>query len=158
MKITYLGRDVSGRFSSFKSFCKRAVRFTVRWSLISAAAYIVFMSGAMLYSTSTVIASEPVTIIAPVVFPPALEHICNAESGGKQFLDNGRVVRGKVNPSDIGICQINEPIWNDKARELGYDIYTEQGNRDMALWIFNHYGADPWNSSRGAWSKKLGDN
>lgn len=94
------------------------------------------------------------TVEVPVrEFPPILEKICLAESGGKQFGANGRVLRGRVNPSDIGYCQINEYIWNDKARELGYDIFTENGNRAMALWIFDHQGSDPWSSSRSSWSK-----
>ena len=89
-------------------------------------------------------------------FPKALQAICTAESGGKQFKADGRVVRGHVNPSDIGICQINEPIWNDLARELGFDIYTEAGNKDMALWLFDRYGTEPWNASKHMWIKKIG--
>lgn len=88
-------------------------------------------------------------------FPPALQSICKAESGGKQFKADGHVVRGHITPSDIGLCQINEPIWNDKARDLGFDIYTEQGNKDMALWLFDHQGTEPWNSSKAAWLPKI---
>lgn len=93
------------------------------------------------------------TIISNKVaeFPPILQKICKAESSNRQFKENGRVVRGKINPSDIGICQINEPIWNDRAIELGYNIYTEEGNKAMALYIFNNYGTDPWNSSKANW-------
>lgn len=54
-----MGRRINGRFDSFKAACKRVVRFIVRWSLISAAAYALFMGGAMFYSTSTVSASFP---------------------------------------------------------------------------------------------------
>ena len=99
---------------------------------------------------------------APIVhaeeFPPILQKICGCESNGckeaKQFLPDGRVVRGHVNPSDIGMCQINEPIWNDTARKMGFDIYTEKGNRSMALWLFNHYGSEPWKNSKELWGKE----
>jgi hypothetical protein len=84
-------------------------------------------------------------------FPAVLARICKAESGNRQFREDGRVLRGRTTPSDIGICQINETIWNDKARELGIDIYTEKGNKEMALWIFNNYGSDPWNASKKNW-------
>ncbi len=84
-------------------------------------------------------------------FPPILTKICFAESGGKQFNKNGSVVRGKTTPSDIGYCQIAETIWNDKARELGYDIYTLEGNKGFALWLFNHYGSEPWYLSKHNW-------
>lgn len=89
-------------------------------------------------------------------FPPALQVICKAESGGKHLKADGHIVRGHINPSDLGICQINEPIWNDRARDLGYDIFSEQGNKDMALWLFDHYGTEPWNSSKAGWLNKLG--
>jgi hypothetical protein len=97
--------------------------------------------------------AEKITEVPVNTFPPMLTKICNAESGGKQFNKDGSVLRGRVNPSDIGFCQLNEPIWNDKARKMGLDIYTEQGNKDMALYIFSNYGTDPWNSSKVMWSK-----
>ena len=82
-----------------------------------------------------------------------LVKICKAESGLRQFNSKGDVLRGKVNRSDIGICQINEVINNDEARRLGYDIYTEQGNKDYAVWLYMHRGSEPWNSSKSIWNK-----
>ncbi len=81
---------------------------------------------------------------------PLLVKICKAESQNRQFAKDGDVLRGSVTPSDIGYCQINEPTWNDTARNLGkdYDIYTEEGNKNMAINIFLHEGSDPWNSSK----------
>ncbi|MES2224156.1 MAG: hypothetical protein V4469_04465 [Patescibacteria group bacterium] len=98
------------------------------------------------------------TVQIPVEFPPILQKICNAEVTGNkntpshQFNKDGSVVRGKVTPSDIGYCQINEPIWNDTARGLGYDIFTEEGNKAMALWLFMNYGDQPWYLSEVNWS------
>ena len=157
-KVFFNGRQINGRFDSFKAWVRRCVRWFIRWSLISAAGYALFMAGALLYSTSTVSAEMPQIVHVKDVrdFPPALQAICQAESGGKQFRDDkGHVVRGHITPDDIGICQIHEPLWNDKARDLGFDIYTEQGNKDMALWLFDHQGTEPWNSSKAAWLPKL---
>ncbi len=81
-------------------------------------------------------------------FPPFLKKICNAESGGRQFNKDGSVVRGIVDKSDIGICQINERYNNDLARKLGYDIYTEEGNKAFALYLFNNRGTQPWLASQ----------
>lgn len=102
-----------------------------------------------------VLAEKEVVKIQKIKFEdiPMLVKICNAESGGKQFNKNGDVLRGKVNPSDIGFCQINEYINNDEARRLGYDIYTEQGNKDYAIYLYLTRGTAPWNSSRAVWSK-----
>lgn len=153
----YAGRDLIGRFS-----CTGKESFRSRWArrmkraVIGAGIFSVFswsLLGVYQYGKLT---AEPKIVKAEVVkevpvqneFPPILKKICTAESGWKQFGKDGRVIRNKKTPSDLGICQIHETIWNDKARELGYDIYTEQGNKDMAVWIFEHYGTDPWNSSR----------
>jgi hypothetical protein len=84
---------------------------------------------------------------------PMLVKICNAESGGKQFEKNGNVLRGRVDKSDLGFCQINERYNNDEARRLGYDIYTEQGNKDFAIYLYLTRGTSPWEASRGTWSK-----
>jgi len=97
--------------------------------------------------------AEKITEVPITTWPPILTRICRAESGLHQFKANGDVIRGRIEPSDIGYCQINETIWNDKARKLGFDIFTEQGNKDMAMYLFNNYGTEPWNSSRSIWSK-----
>ena len=156
-KIYYNGREVRdahGRFTSYwksiKWFCKRVMIGTA-----------ILLTALGLYVGGQVNVKLPELI--PVVEAkdkfsefPLLVKICKAESGNRQFEKSGRVLRGRVNPSDIGFCQIHEPIWNDKARELGYDIYTEQGNKDMAIYIFLTEGESPWNSSRGGkngWGK-----
>jgi hypothetical protein len=82
---------------------------------------------------------------------PILKRVAKCESGLKQFRADGRVLRGKVEPSDIGILQLNETIWNDKARELGFDIYTEDGNWKMGQWIFDNFGSSPWSASSKCW-------
>lgn len=106
--------------------------------------------------------NKPIEIIeVPVkaAFPPFLQRICNAEVTGNpnktshQFNKDGSVVRGVLTPSDIGYCQINESINNDLARKLGYDIFTEQGNKDFAVYLFNTRGTQPWNASKEKWSK-----
>lgn len=99
-----------------------------------------------------VVQAAPEQVIVPKELTlqdfPILMKICKAESGLKQFLPNGSVVRGHVNHSDIGICQINEAINNDQARKMGYDIFTEKGNVQMAIWMFINQGTNPWNSSK----------
>lgn len=141
-------RDTEGRFTSFKRKFKSFVRGVFWVSLLGFSLYVSFQIG----SNKPAIIKE---VMAEEKFSdyPLLVKICKAESHNKQFLENGRVLRGKINHSDIGYCQINEPIWNDKARELGYDIYTEQGNKDMAVHIFLNEGSTPWNSSKAAWSQ-----
>lgn len=73
------------------------------------------------------------------------------ESSNSHFDNEGEVIKGKMNSSDIGKYQINKVYWEKKAIELGYDIYTEQGNENMALWIYEHYGTIPWLWSFDCW-------
>lgn len=90
---------------------------------------------------------------------PELKTICAAESTGdwtaepRHWDSNGDVLRGRVNSKDIGQCQINEPVWGDKAKELGLDIYSFNGNRRMANWIYERYGNQPWYLSEFMWNK-----
>lgn len=147
------------KFQIFKFWCRNGLRRA------TIAVMVVALSGgsSWIYRQidPKIVQADAVTIEVPkeqrLSDFPILMKICKAESSGKQFAANGNVIRGKVNPSDIGICQINEPTWNDKARKLGYDIYTEKGNEDMAIYIFVNYGTAPWNSSRdgiNGWANK----
>lgn len=89
--------------------------------------------------------------------PPILERIAECESGNTQArVINGifQVVRGKVNPKDVGRFQLNEKYWLKKSKELGFNIYTWYGNTQMALWLYEHYGTSPWNWSKPCWASK----
>jgi hypothetical protein len=88
-----------------------------------------------------------------------LKHIASCESWGdpnkepREFLPDGSVLRGYPNPDDVGLAQINLPTWGAKAKELGFDLYTYDGNFQMAKWIFDHYGSAPWKYSKGCWGE-----
>ena len=107
----------------------------------------------------TVVKAQIVTATISYNDIPFLHKICNSEVTGSptketyQFKSNGDVVRGKVDKSDIGACQINERYNNDLARRLGYDIYTEKGNKDFAVYLYLTQGTAPWNASKSMWSK-----
>lgn len=112
-----------------------------------------YIYGSLSLPVKTVFADREVIHTKQLTDFPILEKIAKCESDNKQFKANGDVIRGKKNPSDIGKYQINEYIHNDKARSLGFDIFTEQGNHDMAVYLFTTQGTEPWNSSKPCWSK-----
>lgn len=96
---------------------------------------------------------------------PDLVSICTCESGqgsGKpqQFdITTGKVLHGKVNPHDIGMCQINTDYHGKEASSLGMDISSESGNIDFANWLYKTEGSAPWSASRSCWHAKTpGDN
>ncbi len=157
----YYGRDVIGRFncdgrltlkSRIMAFIKKWVKITLgvcvlAWCLIG-----VFKLGQHAFPV-TVYAEKEVPAKLKFEDIPMLVKICQAESGSRQFEKNGDVLRGRVDKSDIGFCQISERYNNDEARRLGYDIYTEKGNKDFAVYLYLKKGTQPWDASKSAWSK-----
>lgn len=80
--------------------------------------------------------------------PAIMIKIADCESRLRQYDDQGNVLRGPT--KDIGLFQI-APLWIPTAQKLGYDIFTERGNVEMALYIYHNYGTHPWYSSAKCW-------
>jgi hypothetical protein len=95
----------------------------------------------------------PVIVVQEDTLPPVLQRIAQCESWGQQWTHDGKVLRGKRNPQDVGLFQINAVVWAKKAEELGYDLHTREGNTQMARYIFAHYGSVPWQASAKCWSR-----
>ena len=93
-------------------------------------------------------------VVLPQI-PPILEKIATCESGNRQFNASGTVLRGKINPHDIGKFQINELYHASSAENLGLDIYTEAGNTLFALYLYETQGTKPWLYSSACWSAGL---
>ncbi len=85
---------------------------------------------------------------------PILIDIARCESTFAQYDKDGQVIRGKANPSDVGVMQINEKFHAEKAKELGYDLYTIEGNVNYAKYLYQNEGAAPWKSSSKCWGTK----
>lgn len=109
--------------------------------------------------------AAPVEEITPEVelspLGPVLTPVCACESLGDPYAEpihydeNGEVLE---NVGNIGICQINRGTWYEKGLELGFDIYKEEGNRQMALWIYENNGLAPWRPWSGHCWGKVVDN
>lgn len=150
----YMNVNLDSKWSQIKALLKKsasigAIICIIAWLMLGA------LKVGQHYFPNKVYAQVQVEVQKELKFEdiPILIKICNAESGGRQFKKNGDVLRGLVTPSDIGFCQINEVINNDEARRLGFDIYTEKGNKDYAMYLFFHRGTQPWNASKDVWSK-----
>jgi hypothetical protein len=79
--------------------------------------------------------------------------IAFCESTLRQFGKDGEVLRGLHNPDDVGLFQINEHFHLKKSRELGYDIYSTEGNIDYAVWLIKHEGSRHWKWSQPCWDR-----
>lgn len=101
--------------------------------------------------------STPV-VAAPISeLEPTLKRICSCESNGhpngepRQFNADGTVLKGKINPLDTGMCQINLKYHESTAMKMGLDLFTAEGNFAYATWLFETQGTTPWNWSRSCW-------
>ena len=80
-----------------------------------------------------------------------LSAIARCESGGQQYDAKGRVLRNRLNPSVVGVFQINERDHAARARQLGLNIYSREGNWAYARYLLRAYGTTPWLASRQCW-------
>ncbi len=83
--------------------------------------------------------------------------IAQCESGGRQFDDDGNLI---TNPesSAVGKYQILEKLHGEKAKALGYDIRTEEGNEAYARILYAESGTQHWEAdprSRACWEPKV---
>lgn len=114
-------------------------------------------------------ATKPVVVEKPKTFVPANEvtrvmierlgeghpliAVARCESGYRQFNEDGTLLRGKQNPKDVGVLQVNEYYHLAGSTKLGYDIHTLEGNIDYGEYLYNNQGLTPWAWSKHCWGK-----
>lgn len=85
----------------------------------------------------------------------SLVAIARCESHLRHFDEKtGEVLRGKVNPLDSGIFQLNKKYHLDTAIKLGLDIDNKVDNIKYAIWLYQTQGTTPWNWSAECWRDK----
>jgi hypothetical protein len=82
---------------------------------------------------------------------PVMAEVAGCESSFRQFGEDGDVIRGKVNKSDVGVMQINEYYHGKTADRLGINLYTLEGNMNYAEYLFEKEGTTPWLASSKCW-------
>lgn len=86
---------------------------------------------------------------------PIMARVAGCESRYRMLDKDGNVIRGEINPYDVGVMQINEKYHLETSKKLGYDIYTLEGNVAYARYLYEKQGAQPWVSSSACWSKPV---
>lgn len=80
--------------------------------------------------------------------------VATCESQMHQFKPDGTILRGRVNNKDVGVLQINEDYHLKTSRELGFDIYTLEGNVAYGKYLYEKNGVRDWLASSDCWTKK----
>lgn len=108
-------------------------------------------------ATSTIPTRKQLEAKAKAYFKdePLLVDIARCESQFRQFDENGNVLLGKVNKGDLGLMQINKYYHAEKAKSLGLDLRTVEGNMAYAKYLYNREGVEPWMSSSACWKQAI---
>lgn len=107
----------------------------------------------IIYENPQAIAEE-----TKIILPRDLKIRCACESVGdplaepRHFDEKGNVLRGKENPQDIGMCQINLDVHGKRAKELGLDLFKEEDNKKYAIILYNEK-KEHWKYSKKCWKK-----
>jgi len=83
---------------------------------------------------------------------PILIDVASCESGFVHYT-NGTIIRGRINPQDVGVMQINEKYHLSDSIKLGFDIHTLEGNMAYARHLYKNQGTRPWEYSSKCWNK-----
>lgn len=115
------------------------------------------------YFSPRIVYADPVSVTPPVLVRIAHcestgSHYCTADLVAAKLCPKGMLgqvlVRGNNNRSvDVGKYQLNVDTWGAIATANGYNIYTEEGNENMARWIYENRGTTDWEASRKCWRR-----
>jgi hypothetical protein len=71
---------------------------------------------------------------------PILAEIARCESRFRHTGADGRVIRGEASWEDVGVMQINEFYHEDRAKKLGMNLHTLDGNLAYAKCLYGKEG------------------
>ncbi|MFA6297103.1 MAG: hypothetical protein WC629_00915 [Candidatus Paceibacterota bacterium] len=91
------------------------------------------------------------TVTAYFKDTPILAKIAKCESTFNQYNADGSVFRGRANNADVGVMQINEKYHALRAKKLGIDIHTLEGNLAYGKRLYKEEGVAPWSASKPCW-------
>lgn len=81
--------------------------------------------------------------------------IARCESTFRHTLADGTVLRGKIDPADVGVMQINTRYHAQAAKDLGLDLLNLKDNLAYARKLYEKQGTRPWTASAACWSPSI---
>lgn len=89
---------------------------------------------------------------------PVLIQVARCESTFRHTLDDGSVLKGKVDSADTGVMQINKRYHEKAAVKLGLDLNNIYDNMAYARHLYEKQGTQPWSASQTCWGRTLASN
>ncbi len=86
---------------------------------------------------------------------PVMIQIARCESTFRHTLSDGSVLKGKVDPADTGVMQINTRFHAKDAAKLGLDLTDINDNMAYARDLYERQGTKPWNASSACWGRSI---
>lgn len=81
--------------------------------------------------------------------------IARCESQFRHTLEDGSVLRGRVDSRDVGVMQINTFYHGAQAEKLGLDLMDVYDNMAYARDLYNRQGTKPWSASAACWAPTI---
>lgn len=89
---------------------------------------------------------------------PIMIQVARCESTFRHTLSDGSVLKGKVDPADTGVMQINKRYHLETAEKLGLDLDNIYDNMAYARHLYEKQGTQPWSASSPCWGRTLAVN
>ena len=84
--------------------------------------------------------------------------VARCESTFRHTLSDGSVLKGRVDPADTGVMQINKRYHQKTAENLGLNLDDIYDNMAYARHLYEKKGTKPWSASSPCWGKTLAAN
>lgn len=110
-------------------------------------------------TTTPEVLEQPIEPLKAISYP--LKHVCACESAGNAYAEprhyntDGSVLRGRINPRDVGICQINLDYHEAAATRMGLDLMSRNDNITYAEHLYATQGLTPWAWSQACWGQAV---
>ena len=89
---------------------------------------------------------------------PVLIQVARCESTFRHTLSDGSVLKGKVDPADTGVMQINKRYHLKAAEKMGLNLDDLYDNMEYARHLYEKQGTQPWKASSPCWGRTLAAN
>jgi hypothetical protein len=89
---------------------------------------------------------------------PVMIEIARCESGFRHTLSDGSTLRGKVDPADTGVMQINKRYHLSTATAMDLNLESIYDNMAYARHLYETQGLQPWQASARCWNRTLAAN